>query len=203
MNTVSDSLFEEQLRLLLRRGESTTLEFKKNVPSPKVLARELSAFANTDGGLIILGVDEDGQIIGVDPSGAKAAFDAAQSLVAPQVASSIAFPKVDGKTIAVIELTSAVSPFFNALPSGAIYQRSGRSTVPISARQIVDKVKQFIPTDNAIAEAHLAKLAISIETLNKRLDESISWRSKLNDMVIGGFIGALLSLLVTALIGLI
>ena len=81
MNTVSDSLFEEQLRLLLRRGESTTLEFKKNVPSPKVLARELSAFANTDGGLIILDVDEDGQIIGVDPSGAKAAFDAAQSLV--------------------------------------------------------------------------------------------------------------------------
>ncbi len=67
MNTVSDSLFEGQLRLLLPRGESTTLEFKKNVPSPKVLAREISAFANTDGGLIILGVDEDGQIIGVDP----------------------------------------------------------------------------------------------------------------------------------------
>ena len=46
-------------------GENTYLEFKRKVSSPEKIARTISAFANTKGGYILFGVDDDGTIIGV------------------------------------------------------------------------------------------------------------------------------------------
>ncbi|MFP4527492.1 MAG: RNA-binding domain-containing protein [Candidatus Kapaibacterium sp.] len=50
---------------LIDEGESTTLEFKRKVRNPEKLAREISAFANTRGGFILVGVDDNGTIYGV------------------------------------------------------------------------------------------------------------------------------------------
>ena len=200
-----ENVFDEKLGFLLLAGESDTLEFKSKVPSASVLAREISAFANTKGGQIILGVHEQGQVVGIDPNHARAIFDEAQKLISPHVSCSIAFPKVDGKVVAVIELPSMMSPLFNALPSGNVFQRRGSSTVPISANHIVAKLKQVIPeqTSDAVTEAHIAKLALSIETLNAKLETANSWKSKFRDMVVGGVIGALLSLVLAGLLSLL
>ena len=45
--------------------ESKTLEFKRNLLSPKPLLKTLVAFANTAGGRLVIGVDDDRQIIDV------------------------------------------------------------------------------------------------------------------------------------------
>lgn len=52
---------------LLRRiaeGEGARLEFKRGLPSPDKVARTLSAFANTKGGLLVVGVDDHGEVLG-------------------------------------------------------------------------------------------------------------------------------------------
>jgi predicted HTH transcriptional regulator len=54
----------ETLRRLAARGEGAALEFKHKANHPDKIARELVAFANASGGLLLLGVDDEGGIHG-------------------------------------------------------------------------------------------------------------------------------------------
>ena len=55
-----------ELEQLVDLGEGLSLEFKRRVPRPERIAKEIVALANTNGGRIVLGVDDDGTITGVD-----------------------------------------------------------------------------------------------------------------------------------------
>ncbi|GAB4413261.1 MAG: ATP-binding protein [Bacteroidia bacterium] len=52
------------LKRLVLQGEGDRLEFKLKANHPDKIARELVAFANTDGGILLVGVDDDGTIYG-------------------------------------------------------------------------------------------------------------------------------------------
>lgn len=53
------------LRNLVQTGEGAYLEFKKTIPSAAKIAREIAAFANTKGGKILVGVDDNQVISGI------------------------------------------------------------------------------------------------------------------------------------------
>lgn len=50
---------------LASTGEGKYLEFKRTIPSAYKIAREIAAFANTNGGTLLIGVDDDKSLIGV------------------------------------------------------------------------------------------------------------------------------------------
>ena len=54
------------LKLLITDGEGFELEFKRKVSSPLKIAKTISSFANTSGGMVLFGVDDDGSIVGVE-----------------------------------------------------------------------------------------------------------------------------------------
>ena len=54
------------VKLLIEEGEGFELEFKRKVSTPKKIAKTLSSFANTNGGIVLFGVDDDGSIVGVE-----------------------------------------------------------------------------------------------------------------------------------------
>jgi len=54
------------IKMLIEEGEGFELEFKRKVSSPKKIAKTLSSFANTKGGIVLFGVDDDGSIVGVE-----------------------------------------------------------------------------------------------------------------------------------------
>lgn len=56
---------KRQLLELISEGESSTVEFKRKSASPEKIAREIIAFANSRGGHLLIGVDDDGSIVGV------------------------------------------------------------------------------------------------------------------------------------------
>lgn len=56
----------QELKQLVDLGEGISLEFKRRVPQSERMAKELVALANTHGGRIVLGVDDDGTIRGID-----------------------------------------------------------------------------------------------------------------------------------------
>ncbi|MBM3300474.1 MAG: ATP-binding protein, partial [Deltaproteobacteria bacterium] len=50
---------------LIRNGENSGVEFKRDTIDNRALAKELVAFANLQGGRVLLGVEKDGTICGI------------------------------------------------------------------------------------------------------------------------------------------
>lgn len=61
----------KDIEIFLAEGEGFQIEFKRKVSSPQKIARTLVAFANTRGGTIVFGVDDDKSIVGVDSEKAE------------------------------------------------------------------------------------------------------------------------------------
>ena len=56
---------ESVLETVISSGEGKKLEFKSGLPNVDVISKDIAAFANTDGGIILYGVGDDGSIIGL------------------------------------------------------------------------------------------------------------------------------------------
>lgn len=57
----------ETLKALIFEGEHQQQDFKFRIDDQKKIARTLVAFANTDGGRLLIGVKDNGKIIGILP----------------------------------------------------------------------------------------------------------------------------------------
>jgi len=58
-------LTNSEILNLIKNGEDSTVEFKLENVNAESLAQEIVAFANVEGGTIILGVDDSGNIVGI------------------------------------------------------------------------------------------------------------------------------------------
>lgn len=101
-------------------GEGPRAEFKREFPAQaRDLAHEAAAFASTDGGVILLGVDDKGEVAGLPDlttTNATAAFKArvegAIRAVEPGVAVSIRFERVGSKTVCVVEVPRGLAAIY-------------------------------------------------------------------------------------------
>lgn len=55
-----------EIKNLIQKGEGISVEFKQTISSPKKVAKEIVAFANTRGGYLLIGVDDSGNPVGVN-----------------------------------------------------------------------------------------------------------------------------------------
>ena len=88
---------------LIEEGENIQCEFKRHFTTPEKIAREMIALANTKGGYMIFGVDDDGEIVGVDSEKSESEMikDAAENYCEPPLVYSIDFIEVYGKEVVV------------------------------------------------------------------------------------------------------
>lgn len=56
----------EELGQLIRGGENSSVEFKRETVANHDLAKELAAFLNLQGGTVLLGIDDNGRIVGAE-----------------------------------------------------------------------------------------------------------------------------------------
>ncbi|HKX45616.1 MAG TPA: ATP-binding protein, partial [Planctomycetota bacterium] len=54
-----------EVRRLAMEGEGSRAEFKRGLPPDEKVARTLAGFANTRGGLLLVGVEDRGALCGV------------------------------------------------------------------------------------------------------------------------------------------
>jgi predicted HTH transcriptional regulator len=95
-----------QLLELIEEGENLQCEFKRHFTTPEKIAREMIAFANTKGGYIIFGVDDDKTVVGVDSEKSESEMikDAAENHCEPPLNYSIDFIELYGKELVVASI---------------------------------------------------------------------------------------------------
>lgn len=88
------------IKNLIAEGEGQELDFKYHVSSASKIARTLVAFANTDGGRLLIGVKDNGKIIGVESEEEIYMIQlAAESYCRPPVKVEMEDWKIDGRTV--------------------------------------------------------------------------------------------------------
>jgi len=101
----------KQLLKLIEEGETLTTEFKQRFSSYEKIAKEMIALANTKGGSIIFGIDDDGSIHGVESEKSEAELvrETAENYCEPKINYLIIFIELEGKEIVIIEIPESDS----------------------------------------------------------------------------------------------
>ena len=96
----------QEIQQLLKEPEGKQLEFKRDLSSPKPLLKTLVAFANTAGGQLIIGIDDNGDVVGVDNP-----FEEEERLcnliadaISPRLVPSIERATIDNKTLLIVQV---------------------------------------------------------------------------------------------------
>lgn len=134
-----------ELDKIIISPESKTLEFKRDVSALKKIMRTIVAFANTAGGTIIIGREDNGEIVGVaDPLHAEEQLSSAiADSISPMIIPDIEIASFAGKTLLCIRVAHWPGPFY-LLSEGSeqgVYIRLG-STNRKAASEFIDEIKR-------------------------------------------------------------
>nr|WP_288210094.1 ATP-binding protein [uncultured Dysgonomonas sp.] len=111
---------------LIGQPGSATLEYKPVLPPSKTIAKIVSAFANTNGGYIVLGVTSNLEVNGLSEDfHANAITHKAIDLLSPKPQIHYQYVSYEGKKLYVIKVEKSDSKIYL---EGSIYEREGAST---------------------------------------------------------------------------
>ncbi len=127
--------------------ESSTLEFKRQIPKNDQIIKTIIGFCNQNGGKLLIGVDDDGTIYGVPESEInkmleyldKSIYEAITPPIIPQVYAQ----HIGDKTILIIEVSSGSNKPYYVTSEGlekGTYIRLGCSTMHANA-DIIEELK--------------------------------------------------------------
>jgi len=96
----------EKVLKMIQSGEGLDIEFKRRFSSYEKVAKEIIAFANTRGGYLLFGVDDDKSIYGVESEKADIELinDAALKYCEPPILIKISSLEIEHKEIVVVEV---------------------------------------------------------------------------------------------------
>lgn len=96
---------DRYLTNLIKGGESQQLDFKYAITDSRKIARTLSAFSNTDGGKLLIGVRDNGSIAGIRSEEEIYMVDtAAQLFCRPEITYSLKQHQAGTKTILEVDV---------------------------------------------------------------------------------------------------
>jgi predicted HTH transcriptional regulator len=149
-------MLQKDLLQLLTKKESTSLEFKRMIDNPYKIARTLAAFANTSGGFLLLGINDDKSIQGVlsEQSEIEKLLKATDDLIDPPLSVSYQSFAINDKKVLVVEITeSHQKPHQTRQPDGNsdVYIRANDQTIPAGKQmiqwlQVADINSSTLPT---------------------------------------------------------
>lgn len=131
---------------LIAQPEGKTLEFKRDLSSPWPLLKTLVAFANTAGGRLVVGVDDQRQVVGVAQplDDEERLCNLIADSIAPRLVPQIELITVQGKTLLVVEVyVSGSRPHWlkSEGPEHGVYVRLG-STSRQADPQLIEELRR-------------------------------------------------------------
>ena len=125
--------------------ETENIEFKSGFTEE--IYKEVIAFANTDGGIVYVGIDKDGNAIGLtDVDGEYTRItNGIRDAIMPDVTMCVKFTVQDNRVVRITVNEGANKPYYlksKGLKPNGVYVRQGTSSVPASAEQIRQMIKE-------------------------------------------------------------
>lgn len=108
---------EEIIQTIERGFETSTVQFKLTINNINQLSQEMVAFANTIGGLLIIGVADNGEVHGLKPDDIRKINqwigNASTELIKPPISPLTDVIKVQGKDVLVVEVLQGTNkPYY-------------------------------------------------------------------------------------------
>lgn len=139
---------EQKGEVVEMTGESLTVEYKREYTDE--IKKTIIAFANTDGGELLIGVDDDGTVSGVsDPDDVMLKVtNSARDTIKPDVTlfMRVETREIQGKNVVAVDVQKGTAcPYYLAAkgvrPEG-VFVRQGASTVPASECAILRMIRE-------------------------------------------------------------
>ncbi len=131
---------------LLSMPEGKTLEFKRDLSSLQPILKTLVAFANTAGGVLVIGKDDLGNVLGVHDifNAEEKLANAIADSIYPSLMPEIETVSVDGKSLLVVCVSHWWGPFYLKAkgPMEGVFVRLG-STNRAAGQELLEELKRF------------------------------------------------------------
>ena len=126
--------------------ESERIEYKLQMVDDIYIYKEVIAFANTDGGVIYIGIDDNGNLIGIDnvDETYTRLTNGIRDAIAPDVTMFVRYVLQDNKVIRIEVEEGSYKPYYlksKGMKSNGVYVRQGASSVQASPDQIRRMIK--------------------------------------------------------------
>ena len=137
----------KDLQSLIDSGEGYNVEFKVRVPSKvRELTEEICAFANADGGYLLIGVDDNGKVTGISLENEKrSAIQGSISEISPALHYEMYAASINNKTVWIIDVPSGKDKPY--IFSGSIFVREGANSQKLHT---VEEMRSFFQECNKI-----------------------------------------------------
>jgi hypothetical protein len=119
---------EQEIEQLLLTGENDTVEFKERVEKgrPEKIAKTVAAFANTKGGTIVFGVDDDHRVVGCAVKGmADSITNIIRSYCTPSPEYTITVVNHGGKDLVLVRIAESPASVHTVRDLGPFIRASG------------------------------------------------------------------------------
>jgi len=170
------------IKEIIKMPESKTLEFKRDMSSQEKIVKTIIAFANSAGGKLIIGVNDDRSIFGVDDP-----LDMEEKLtniifdcIAPKILPSIEIIPIENKSLLVVEVYPCGNlPYYYKKigRENGVFVRLGSST-RMADRDLINELERFA---NGIAFDGLPCYNASIDDLDLTYIRELFPNKKHND----------------------
>lgn len=176
----------KELINLIEEGENIQCEFKRKFTTPEKIAKEMIAFANTKGGYILFGVDDDKTIVGVESEKSEAEMikDAAINYCEPPFDYKINYIIHKGKEIVAVTI-----PESNNKPHRLQdYENEFDITKAVVMIRVNDKSMKASKEMVRILRANAGNLSLkkySIGPIEKKVFEYLALKEKISVKELG------------------
>ena len=193
------------------QGESQRVEFKSCLRDPVQVAKVITAFANTEGGILLVGIHERKGVVGVDIPSTLYVINRALELMAPLPIYKIHEIVYKEKKVVVIVVRKSERLVTSR---GGVWVRIGESIVPAAP----DKIQQLAQGKDSIKtlSSSLSQLTAAIDKLSqeseeqkalikqlkKDSDKKDSIKNKIKEYILGGIIGIIIAEILKFIFGM-
>lgn len=147
---------EKNLLNIIEKGENETVEFKPSLSQINEIVESVSAFANSSGGIILVGISNSGKILGVDVG--KDTVERLTNKISQSIDPKI-YPKISFEEIETKKIIAVIVEKSNNMPHlafGRFFKRVGKSTLQASRDElenlVIRKHKDEISFDSQICK---------------------------------------------------